>query len=556
MPSQTRITINIHQAALLTGLLIIGGLFAWNLRFVQDDAFISFVYAENLHLGKGLVWNNEVVEGYTNFLWTVLLSATLSISDNIVAASFALGIAFFLLSIITFYFLSGDILNNSSYPFLGIILLITNYSFISFATGGLETSLQTFLLVMCTYLSVFSARNEKWTAKHLIIISILFTLSVLNRLDSVILLLPLSLFILLHLLDRYSFANTAKKIAVLALPFLAVFPLYLYFKMDFYGEILPNTYYAKGHFSIHKILRGSYYVFIFMLLHFYIFLIPLYLSQFKTTFKLVVSREMSIRKSTVVLLASGIILWSGYVAWAGGDFMEFRLLVPIIPIWILLSLMAIENTNHKAKKFYIGMLLIGNFAAVLYTEYLGTQLRVVRKGFMSVSALDIRKTAWDVVGKKLGEYFSAKNDVIIAVKPAGAITFYSKLNTIDMFGLNNKWIAHNGEFNPASPPGHQKKTNLAYLVKRKVNLVISHPLLVISPQKIPKYYDFQFISQTFIDAPKPLFTKLLNTTKILEIPIDSQRTLITWYLTPSKIVDDVILKHQLRTRPIRTIRPN
>jgi len=41
-----------------------------------DDAFISFRYAGNLVAGQGLVFNpGERVEGYTNFLWTVLLAA-------------------------------------------------------------------------------------------------------------------------------------------------------------------------------------------------------------------------------------------------------------------------------------------------------------------------------------------------------------------------------------------------------------------------------------------------------------------------------------------------
>src|SRR5262249_43827913 len=41
-----------------------------------DDAFISFRYALNLARGQGLVFNpGERVEGYTNFLWTVLLAA-------------------------------------------------------------------------------------------------------------------------------------------------------------------------------------------------------------------------------------------------------------------------------------------------------------------------------------------------------------------------------------------------------------------------------------------------------------------------------------------------
>ena len=44
-------------------------------NFVTDDAFISFVYSRNLAEHGKLVFNlgEHPVEGYTNFLWTVLL---------------------------------------------------------------------------------------------------------------------------------------------------------------------------------------------------------------------------------------------------------------------------------------------------------------------------------------------------------------------------------------------------------------------------------------------------------------------------------------------------
>ena len=52
--------------------VILGILLAFGKRWVCDDAFISFRYAENLIHGLGLVYNaGERVEGYTNFLWTM-----------------------------------------------------------------------------------------------------------------------------------------------------------------------------------------------------------------------------------------------------------------------------------------------------------------------------------------------------------------------------------------------------------------------------------------------------------------------------------------------------
>ena len=59
----------------LLSVLTLTLLLAVHNRFIQDDAFISFRYAKNLIEGNGLVFNvGERVEGYTNFLWTILLS--------------------------------------------------------------------------------------------------------------------------------------------------------------------------------------------------------------------------------------------------------------------------------------------------------------------------------------------------------------------------------------------------------------------------------------------------------------------------------------------------
>src|SRR5437867_13225676 len=65
----------------------------WN--FVTDDAYISFVYARNLARHGQLVFNlGERVEGYTNFLWTVLLAGFLKIGVPAELASRVLGAGF------------------------------------------------------------------------------------------------------------------------------------------------------------------------------------------------------------------------------------------------------------------------------------------------------------------------------------------------------------------------------------------------------------------------------------------------------------------------------
>ncbi|HRI10122.1 MAG TPA: hypothetical protein PKW35_20010 [Nannocystaceae bacterium] len=69
----------LRWALLGVGVAIALGVFAAAVRawwFVGDDAYISFRYAEALATRGALEFNpGERVEGYTNFLWVVLLAA-------------------------------------------------------------------------------------------------------------------------------------------------------------------------------------------------------------------------------------------------------------------------------------------------------------------------------------------------------------------------------------------------------------------------------------------------------------------------------------------------
>src|SRR5438552_1169650 len=68
-------------AALFLALVVLAG---WRLTwFLTDDAFITFRYISNRRLGYGYVWNAppfRPVEGYTNFLWMVLLDGVWSLA--------------------------------------------------------------------------------------------------------------------------------------------------------------------------------------------------------------------------------------------------------------------------------------------------------------------------------------------------------------------------------------------------------------------------------------------------------------------------------------------
>src|SRR5262245_20471697 len=73
-PRRTRIPPGVYVLLALCAAAL--GLHVWRYAFLCDDAFISFRYARNLAQGYGLVFNPgfERVEGYSNFLWVIILA--------------------------------------------------------------------------------------------------------------------------------------------------------------------------------------------------------------------------------------------------------------------------------------------------------------------------------------------------------------------------------------------------------------------------------------------------------------------------------------------------
>lgn len=76
-------------------------------NYLSDDAFITFRYAKNFVQGKGIVFNTgERVEGYTNFLWLILLSFLMKLGGDIVVSSRILGVLFGIFNLILLFKIS------------------------------------------------------------------------------------------------------------------------------------------------------------------------------------------------------------------------------------------------------------------------------------------------------------------------------------------------------------------------------------------------------------------------------------------------------------------
>lgn len=466
--------------ALGAGLLAL----AWANRFVQDDAFITFRYARNLADGLGLVWNSgERVEGYTNFLWTVLVAAGMKLGLDPVAFTQGAGLLLYGCSL----FLAWRIARESglsSLPSLAVLLLAgTNYTFSSYATGGLETSLVTALFLSGLLLALKVLSGALARDRALWLLSAVATAGLLTRLDTALLLAVPAVAVLTagpardgtpgdgrsSAPDRRAIAAGLVKLC--ALP-AAVVGAWLLWKLSYYGDLLPRAFYLKavGAGSLERGLR-----------YFYEFASSYWLLPF-AFFALFRFGNLFLRPHRAqLLMAAAVALWCAYVLKVGGDFMEYRFLVPVIPPAMAVLVWMLVEGQRKPWVLAAGVaiLLAGSYRHATAFRY--DQETGVEPVRMLSGHLDAPDENWVGIGKALAAAFGPSDGVVVATTAAGAIPYHSGLRSVDMLGLNEP--AGNDERGEpegvlvGSIPGHQRVRTVEYLNRRGVNLVVSHPIV-------------------------------------------------------------------------------
>ena len=140
--------------------------------FVTDDAYISFVYARNLAQHGQLVFNlgEPAVEGYTNFLWTVLLAGLLKVGLLPELASRIFGTAFAVATLGVTAWLARRLRvaggsrwrrRMVGWDALPALLLAVVPGYACWASGGLETQMFTFFVVLGSALAPRRAARRR-----------------------------------------------------------------------------------------------------------------------------------------------------------------------------------------------------------------------------------------------------------------------------------------------------------------------------------------------------------------------------------------------------------
>jgi len=452
--------------------VILAGLYglyqAISLAWVCDDAFISFRYAKNLIDGHGLVFNiGERVEGYSNFLWTIMIAGAMLFGSEPILFAQVVGIVSYIFTFLILVFISVRLSRQSKAGILVIpiaaVAIMLQFDSQVWATSGLETAWVTALVTLAFAILIMAESK-----KYFLLAGVVLILAVLSRPDMMIFYITALPYILLQS------KRPVNNFIYYLLPLLIIFLPYWIIRFLYYGYIFPNAYYAKLAY-LPWYTQGLIYLWIYLKTNYSLLLlilvIPLIISRLTARFKKEKCFDSRIERAWLL----GILFvgpFTFYLVRIGGDFMHARFFIPMTPICFLILETAISEFVKKSSTRYI--ISIGLALSVLFRWEQFPEERYSISGiyneFDSYKAEDIERARID--GERLGKYLLDKKAVVGFQGGKAKMIYYSELPAAVNYkeGLTDEYIAHipyedRGRF------GHERGIVEKYMAERKINFL-------------------------------------------------------------------------------------
>jgi arabinofuranosyltransferase len=489
--------------------LVVLAVLAWELAsgidFLVDDSYITFSYSKNLARGVGLVYGHDVrVEGYSNFLWTVLVAVPMTVlrkADPMLLAR-ATEVPFAIALIVATYCFCRRRAGRV-FSFFAALLLAVDIDVILAFQSGLESLPYAALLVSGFYLYDHGSENERARRLSLYV----FTAVALTRIDGFI---PLGFIIVFDAISTW-FEGRFQILPFLkwALPGVVIWSVWFASRWAFYGIPLPTTYYAKA--LIPELLprRGQEYVVDELSASGLYGVLPAFLW-------LLWQRQRS--AAAIGLFSLGQIV---YAARVGGDWMPCgRFLLPALPLLVVLGAWGFQSladtTRGRSRVALAATWLTGIVAFVAVARRVEPHVTEVplERGKLALAADQTQH-----VGKlKRGATLLAR--VVppggrLVTDYGGVLAYYTEANPIEMWGLCNAMIATRGNTERVTPiygrtcPScypelHPEFFHVGQPLVREVEAFRSHADVVRNvwqTDTIGRYIDFNrdFVSGRIVD---------------------------------------------------------
>lgn len=459
---------------LAVGVLLFGHAYVFD--FVNDDAFISFRYADNLVQHGALVYNpGERVEGYTNFLWTLLIAGGLALGLDAVVVSKLFGALFGVgtLWVLARFMRQSEATGPSRWDALPGLLLALSPAFACWSSGGLETQLFTFT---ATAGWVAYLREQDPSAQARPLSGVYFAFAAMTRPEGMLFfgLTGLHRLVILWFKER-RFLPTRRD-WLWGIGFLAVFGPYFLWRYRYYGYPFPNTYYVKtGAQDFWQ--PGLRYLWDWLHTHLLWLWIPLGLLVRRALPEGRGGRALSL--FVIYLLAVGL-----HVVRVGGDFMALhRFFVPLMPPLAVLLAWSVRRLAEALLARGLpkpGLALAGLVLAGL----LGQQAwRIDQEALKVGSDRGVDSIGWlkmfAIQCTQIGQWIAENTppEARLATTAAGTIPFYSRRYTYDVLLLNVDTEVVKATPARGNRPGHTKSASFKQVLDADIDWLIYHPTI-------------------------------------------------------------------------------
>jgi hypothetical protein len=422
-------------------LVVVAALaYGWHLRWLADDAFISFRYARNWVSGHGLVYNpGERVEGYTNFLWTAVAAIVIALGLDPAQCSLVLslgclgGVLYFVTRLVRRLAPPGP---RPVIP-LAALLLAANYVFVGYGTSGLET-MAAALLVLC---ALDRARAQAPLAAGCCGVG-----ATLLHPDHVLFYGALGLALLL------APGRPLRGLLRYAAPFVLGFLPYYLARWHYYGDFYPNTYYAKSGGLVY-FSQGAVYLWVSGLAAGAVGALPL-----------AAYGVYRLRRDVAgAFVGIGVPVYLAYVAKIGGDFMLGRLLVSVVPLVFAMAELGARELIARQRGFPFALAGLIPFTLALMPQgvvkrdekylHIADERRFYRVKDFNPIVVDSGFS--HQADELLSAFALAPRPPKLGVGCIGIVGWKTNYPIMDNWGLANRSVAHQ-VVEGRGRPGHEK----------------------------------------------------------------------------------------------------
>ena len=450
-----------RPGAIALGLLLVLVGFAiacaWRYLWFADDAFISLHYARNWIEGHGLVFNpGERVEGYTDFLWLALIAGCGRLGLDMPLAALTLNLVSFAATIAMVHRAVRRLVPDHQVMLsLAAVATALSYPMVSFATGGLETMFCALLVIA----AAIAAHDGRTLAAGSYAIA-----ATMAHPDHAVFYVAIAAVLAAHAIaGSPATAGIAwwrrpavRKLLRYAVPFVAIYVPYFLVRWSYYGDPLPNTFYAKSGGGAYY-AQGVRYLFVSALIAGALGVLP--------AFAVGAARLARTVFGQIVLIA--VPLYLLYVVRIGGDFMTGRLIVPVLPLVFAVAEIGVRSARPRP---VLAALLAAPFvlACLPTTVHQPQHMRWY---------LSDERTYWPVASTSpvtIGGRYVEAADVLRAYLPdvgpelsyacynIGYLAWRTRFHIVDMHGLIDRELAHQPVL-ARTRPGHEHTATAAYV---------------------------------------------------------------------------------------------